>query len=96
MAPMIPGDKYKPYKPIDLPNRSWPSKIQQKTPIWTSVDLRDGNQALINPMSGEQKLKFYQKLVEVGFKEIEVAFPLRFRYRLWLRSSHHRERHGPR
>ena len=75
MAPMIPGDKYKPYKPIDLPNRSWPSKIQKSSPIWTSVDLRDGNQALINPMSGEQKLKFYQKLVQVGFKEIEVAFP---------------------
>ncbi|EST09063.1 2-isopropylmalate synthase LeuA, allosteric (dimerization) domain protein [Kalmanozyma brasiliensis GHG001] len=75
MAPMIPGDKYKPYTPIDLPNRAWPAKVPTKTPIWTSVDLRDGNQALINPMSGEQKLKFYQKLVEVGFKEIEVAFP---------------------
>ncbi|GAC98193.1 2-isopropylmalate synthase [Pseudozyma hubeiensis SY62] len=72
---MIPGDKYKPYKPIDLPNRTWPTKTQHKSPIWTSVDLRDGNQALINPMSGEQKLKFYQKLVQVGFKEIEVAFP---------------------
>lgn len=75
MAPMIPGDKYKPYTPIHLANRTWPTKVQTKSPIWTSVDLRDGNQALINPMSGEQKLKFYQKLVEVGFKEIEVAFP---------------------
>ncbi|CCF50676.1 hypothetical protein NDA11_004305 [Ustilago hordei] len=75
MAPMIPGDKYKPYKPIDLPNRTWPTKVQKTAPIWTSVDLRDGNQALINPMTREQKLKFYQKLVQVGFKEIEVAFP---------------------
>ncbi|KAN0061874.1 2-isopropylmalate synthase (Alpha-isopropylmalate synthase) (Alpha-IPM synthetase) [Thecaphora frezii] len=75
MAPMIPGNKYKPYQPLDLPNRTWPSKVQKTSPIWTSVDLRDGNQALINPMSGEQKLKFYQKLVQVGFKEIEVAFP---------------------
>ncbi|PWZ01179.1 putative LEU4-2-isopropylmalalate synthase [Testicularia cyperi] len=75
MAPMIPGDKYKPYVPLNLPNRAWPSKVQTKSPIWTSVDLRDGNQALINPMTGEQKLKFYQKLVQVGFKEIEVAFP---------------------
>lgn len=72
---MIPGNKYKSYTPIHLPNRAWPAKVPTKTPIWTSVDLRDGNQALINPMSGEQKLKFYQKLVEVGFKEIEVAFP---------------------
>lgn len=75
MPPMIPGKKYKPYQPIDLPNRTWPTKVANKAPIWTSVDLRDGNQALINPMSGEQKLKFYQKLVQVGFKEIEVAFP---------------------
>ncbi|EPQ25740.1 uncharacterized protein PFL1_06734 [Pseudozyma flocculosa PF-1] len=75
MAPMIPGNKYKRYTPLDLPDRSWPSKVPQSSPIWTSVDLRDGNQALINPMSGEQKLKFYQKLVDVGFKEIEVAFP---------------------
>ena len=72
---MNPGNKYPPYKPIDLPDRAWPGKVNSKSPIWTSVDLRDGNQALINPMSGEQKLRFFEKLVQVGFKEIEVAFP---------------------
>lgn len=72
---MNPGNKYKPFKPIDLPNRQWPSRIQRTSPIWTSVDLRDGNQALVNPMSGAQKLKFFSKLVQVGFKEIEVSFP---------------------
>ncbi|PWN48052.1 putative LEU4-2-isopropylmalalate synthase [Violaceomyces palustris] len=75
MPPMDPGTKYKPYTPVDLPNRTWPTKVQKSSPIWASVDLRDGNQALINPMTGEQKLKFYQKLVQVGFKEIEVSFP---------------------
>lgn len=75
MPPMNPGNKYPPYVPIDLPNRQWPSKVQRTAPIWTSVDLRDGNQALINPMSQEQKLSFFKKLVQVGFQEIEVAFP---------------------
>jgi len=73
--PMIPGSKYPPYKPLDLPNRKWPSKVPTSSPIWTSVDLRDGNQALINPMSSDQKLTFFKKLVQVGFQEIEVAFP---------------------
>ncbi|PWN17879.1 putative LEU4-2-isopropylmalalate synthase [Microstroma glucosiphilum] len=72
---MNPGNKYKPFKPIHLPNRQWPSKVQTTAPIWTSVDLRDGNQALVNPMSGAQKIKFFQKLVQTGFKEIEVSFP---------------------
>ncbi|CEH16573.1 2-isopropylmalate synthase [Ceraceosorus bombacis] len=75
MPGMNPGARYVPYKPLDLPNRSWPSKVQRTSPIWTSVDLRDGNQALINPMSQEQKLEFFKKLVDVGFQEIEVAFP---------------------
>ncbi|CAO1636355.1 unnamed protein product [Sympodiomycopsis kandeliae] len=74
-CPMNPGNKYKPFVPLNLPNRQWPSKVTKKSPIWTSVDLRDGNQALVNPMSGTQKLKFFQKLVETGFKEIEVSFP---------------------
>lgn len=74
-CPMNPGNKYKPFKPIHLPNRQWPSKVQTTAPIWTSVDLRDGNQALVNPMSGAQKIKFFQKLVQTGFKEIEVSFP---------------------
>ncbi|PWN91947.1 putative LEU4-2-isopropylmalalate synthase [Acaromyces ingoldii] len=75
MPPMNPGTKYAPYEPVNLPNRQWPSKVQRTAPIWTSVDLRDGNQALINPMSQQQKLRFFQLLVHVGFKEIEVAFP---------------------
>ncbi|KAK0555184.1 2-isopropylmalate synthase (Alpha-isopropylmalate synthase) (Alpha-IPM synthetase) [Tilletia horrida] len=72
---MDPGKKYKPYKPINLPDRQWPSKVQTTSPIWTSVDLRDGNQALIHPMNAHSKLRFFKKLVQVGFKEIEVAFP---------------------
>lgn len=72
---MNPGKKYVPYEPLHLPNRSWPTKVQRTAPIWTSVDLRDGNQALINPMSQQQKLQFFEKLVQVGLKEIEVAFP---------------------
>lgn len=72
---MNPGGKYKPFTPLDLPNRQWPSKVTRTSPIWTSVDLRDGNQALVNPMSGAQKLKFFQKLLQTGFKEIEVSFP---------------------
>ena len=72
---MDPGNKYKPYTPVHLPNRQWPNRIQRTAPIWTSVDLRDGNQALANPMNQDQKLEFFQKLVEVGVKEIEVGFP---------------------
>jgi 2-isopropylmalate synthase len=75
MSGMNPGQKYVPYEPLDMPNRTWPSKVQRTAPIWTSVDLRDGNQALINPMSQQQKLQFFGKLVDVGLKEIEVAFP---------------------
>lgn len=74
-ATMNPGQKYKPYTPLQLADRQWPSRVQRTAPIWTSVDLRDGNQALVNPMNGEQKLRFFQKLVQVGFKEIEVSFP---------------------
>lgn len=72
---MNPGSKYKPYEPLILAKRNWPAQVQKSAPIWTSVDLRDGNQALINPMSQQQKLRFFSKLVEIGFKEIEVAFP---------------------
>ena len=75
MSGMNPGRKYVPYEPLDMPNRAWPGKVQKTSPIWTSVDLRDGNQALINPMSQQQKLRFFEKLVQVGLKEIEVAFP---------------------
>ena len=72
---MNPGEKYKPYVPVQLAQRDWPSKIQRSAPIWASVDLRDGNQALANPMTMDQKLTFFRKLVEVGCKQIEVAFP---------------------
>ncbi|RAP33372.1 2-isopropylmalate synthase [Candidatus Marinamargulisbacteria bacterium SCGC AG-439-L15] len=67
--------KYIPYPKIDLPNRQWPNNTIQKAPIWCSVDLRDGNQALINPMTLEQKLTLFETLVTLGFKEIEVGFP---------------------
>ena len=67
--------KYKPFQPIGLINRSWPDQVITKAPIWCSVDLRDGNQALIEPMSVGQKKKMFELLVEVGFKEIEVGFP---------------------
>ena len=62
--------KYKPFTPIDLPDRQWPNRVIDHAPIWCSVDLRDGNQALIEPMSLEEKLNFFQMLVDIGFKEI--------------------------
>ena len=68
-------EKYKPFQPIPITNRTWPTKTITKAPIWVSVDLRDGNQALINPMGVEQKLEFFDLLVKLGFKEIEVGFP---------------------
>ena len=67
--------KYKPFPQIDINNRTWPDKVITKAPIWCSVDLRDGNQALIEPMSVKQKKRMFDLLVEVGFKEIEVGFP---------------------
>ena len=68
-------EKYIPFEPVKLPDRTWPDKVIEKAPIWCSVDLRDGNQALVIPMSLEQKVEFFKLLVEVGFKEIEVGFP---------------------
>ena len=67
--------KYIPFQPVKLPDRTWPDKVITKAPIWCSVDLRDGNQALIDPMNLEEKLKFFKLLVDVGFKEIEIGFP---------------------
>ncbi len=67
--------KYRPYPPINLPNRTWPEKKIEKAPIWCSVDLRDGNQALVKPMSLEKKLEMFRLLTRLGFKEIEVGFP---------------------
>ncbi len=71
----IPTGKYKPYPKIDLPERTWPDNTITKAPKWCSVDLRDGNQALINPMSMEKKLELFSLLLKIGFKEIEVGFP---------------------
>ncbi len=67
--------KYVPFSPIQLPDRTWPNKTITKSPIWCSVDLRDGNQALINPMGPAKKLELFRTLVKIGFKEIEVGFP---------------------
>ncbi len=67
--------KYRPFAPIKLANRQWPDKTITQAPAWCSVDLRDGNQALINPMTVEQKLVMFKVLVDIGFKEIEVGFP---------------------
>ncbi|MBF0238607.1 MAG: 2-isopropylmalate synthase [SAR324 cluster bacterium] len=68
-------EKYSSYPVVDMPNRQWPSRTIRNAPIWCSVDLRDGNQALSDPMSVEQKLEMFQLLLELGFKEIEIGFP---------------------
>src|SRR5213593_3611753 len=70
-----PSAKYRPLPSLRLPNRKWPSRVLKKAPIWCSVDLRDGNQALAVPMNVSQKLEMFQTLVKCGFKEIEVGFP---------------------
>lgn len=70
-----PASKYRPFTPVGLKDRTWPDAVLTKAPIWLSTDLRDGNQALIEPMSVERKLEMFQLLVNIGFKEIEVGFP---------------------
>ncbi len=72
---MMNFKKYTPYPTMNMPNRKWPSNTITKAPVWCSVDLRDGNQALEKPMNLDQKIKFFKFLVERGFKEIEVGFP---------------------
>ncbi|MCI5132276.1 MAG: 2-isopropylmalate synthase, partial [Candidatus Electrothrix sp. EH2] len=67
--------KYRPYPTVPLHDRTWPDKTITRAPLWCSVDLRDGNQALRHPMNLEQKLEMFQLLVDIGFKEIEVGFP---------------------
>ena len=74
-ARQMPFQKYSAFPPIDLPDRQWPSRVLTAPPRWCSVDLRDGNQALIDPMNPEEKLRMYELLLEVGFAEIEVGFP---------------------
>lgn len=67
--------KYRPFPPIQLPDRQWPSRVITQAPRWCSVDLRDGNQALIEPMGADRKLRMFEMLVQLGFREIEVGFP---------------------
>lgn len=70
-----PSQKYRPFPAINLPDRTWPSKTITEVPIWCSSDLRDGNQSLIEPMDAAKKMRFFKTLVQVGLKQIEVAFP---------------------
>ena len=70
-----PSTKYRAFAPVRLTNRTWPDAVITKPPVWCSVDLRDGNQALIEPMDIERKVRMFEQLVKIGFKEIEVGFP---------------------
>ncbi|WPC06048.1 2-isopropylmalate synthase [Pseudomonas benzenivorans] len=70
-----PSGKYRAFAPIDLPDRTWPSKTITEVPVWCSSDLRDGNQSLIEPMDAQKKMRFFKTLVQVGIKQIEVGFP---------------------
>src|SRR3989337_2409788 len=70
-----PASKYRSFAPIALTGRTWPDKVISAPPGWCSVDLRDGNQALIEPMDGARKRRMFDLLVKTGFKEIEVGFP---------------------
>ena len=70
-----PASKYRAFPPVKLTDRQWPNQIISKPPIWMSTDLRDGNQSLIEPMSAEKKLRFFEMLIAIGLKEIEVGFP---------------------
>lgn len=70
-----PATKYRAFPTIDLSDRTWPNQFISKPPMWMSTDLRDGNQALIEPMSPERKLRFFDMLLQIGLKEIEVGFP---------------------
>src|SRR6185312_522720 len=67
--------KYRPYDTVDLPDRTWPDAVLARAPIWCSTDLRDGNQALVDPMDAPRKRRFFDLLLTLGFKEIEVGFP---------------------
>ncbi len=70
-----PAAKYRPFAPIALTDRQWPNKVIDRAPIWMSTDLRDGNQALFEPMNGERKMRMFRTVCDIGFKEIEVGFP---------------------
>ena len=70
-----PAKKYIPFAQIPLEHRDWPDHVIDKAPVWCSVDLRDGNQALVTPMQLDEKLRMFQMLIDIGFKEIEIGFP---------------------
>lgn len=72
---MLNYQKYKKRPAFPYQEREWPDKQIQKAPVWCSVDLRDGNQALVEPMTVEKKIRFFNMLVKMGFKEIEIGFP---------------------
>src|SRR3954453_10056105 len=71
----MPHWKYRPYDTVDLPDRTWPDAVVSRAPIWCSTDLRDGNQSLVSPMDAARKRRFFDLLLQLGFKEIEVGFP---------------------
>ena len=71
----MPASKYRRFPPVELPDRTWPGRVIERAPIWCSVDLRDGNQALVEPMGPERKRRLFELLVALGFREIEVGFP---------------------
>jgi 2-isopropylmalate synthase len=71
----MPHQRYKAFEPVALADRTWPSRTIDRAPAWCSVDLRDGNQALIEPMGAQRKRRMFDLLVKLGFKEIEVGFP---------------------
>src|SRR5499427_683592 len=73
--PSMPIHKYRPFPAINLPDRRWPMHVIDRAPLWCSVDLRDGNQALVEPMGPDRKRRMFELLVKLGFKEIEVGFP---------------------
>ena len=87
----MPFHRYRAFPPIDLPDRTWPTRTITEAPRWLSTDLRDGNQALIDPMTPARKMKMFELLVRMGYKEIEVGFPSASRDRLRLRPPAHRE-----
>ena len=71
----MPVHRYTPFVPVDVPDRTWPSRRIEHAPRWLSTDLRDGNQALIDPMTPSRKMRMFELLVEIGYKEIEIGFP---------------------
>ena len=82
----MPFEKYRPFPTVELLDRAWPTQRIEKAPVWCSVDLRDGNQALVDPMDSTRKKRMWDQLVQMDFKEIEVGFPGRVADRLRLRT----------